>query len=272
MAVPSAPTGVTVPTFYYGTGQVPVSWTYVGTGAQTGYQFRWREAGSATWRGETVDKTSATPSGVFPPNLVANSTFDVDTAGWESNGVFGSRPSATFARSTVRAHTGAGSLLATWVTGGVTSWVNTLVDTTTGKTYDASAWVYVPTGSPDPYLDVMFIKYGDTTPVKDAWTRLTLRFTSDVNGVFPGIGTVSRAADQQQAWIDDFSVVERLAPGPYELQVRTRNAEGWGAWSTTQTVNVAPTAWQRVNGTWTPRNRMVRVVGAWRTVKAKEIA
>lgn len=271
MAVPLAPTGITVPsTILYGSGQFTVSWTFNGTGPQTGYQFQWREAGSGTWRSNLLETTSATTSGAFPPNHIANSGFD-GASGWESNGMFGTRNSSTFASATTKAHTGTASLEVTWAAGNPVTWVNTFLNTITpGREYDVTAWVWSPSGTAEPYIEIAFYDSSPNAPIPKAqWTQIHLLTRSSATDWFPGVSVFNSRAGEQ-TWIDDYSILERLAPGDYEMQVRTSNAEGLGPWSATKTFTVEAPIWQRMAGAWVPLPRRVRVGGSWAMAKTRE--
>jgi hypothetical protein len=273
MAVPSAPTGVTVPaTILWGDGQFPVSWTFVGTGPQTGYGFQWREAGSGTWRGGGVENAGSSASGLFPSNHVTNSGFETDTTGWTgANTAFGAYETSTIARSTERAHSGVASLRATWPSA-YRTWCNTTVPgLLVGATYDVSTWVWVPAGSPIPQLTIVFYTPDRGRPgVREAWVQQRLSFVAAVDTHFPGMVAYG-THDGHQVWLDDVLFVERLAPGGYELQVRTRNADGWGPWSATKTFEVGPSVWRREGDEWVPRMRRVRVGDDWTMAKTREI-
>lgn len=113
-------------------------------------------------------------------NLVANPSFEVDLAGWESDpqgGVY--TPALTTIRSTAQHQSGAASMLVTWPGSGSASWVDVPVFVVIGRTYTASLYVYVPSGSPDVALAVRPpVTTTATTATKNAWTRLSVTFTA----------------------------------------------------------------------------------------------
>lgn len=74
-----------------------------------------------------------------------------------------------------------------------------------GETYTASAYVYVPTGSPDVALHVPFIAAGTATSTKDAWTRITCTFTA--TATFHLLAVVADTADAGDVvYVDDVQV------------------------------------------------------------------
>lgn len=165
--------------------------------------------GFVTFLNVTVAKAATSAELVtVRTNLVVNPSFETNTSNWESNAAFGVYTPAALARSTTRAQSGAASLLATWPTG-VRSWVNAYAITglTTGATYTASSYVWVPTGSPDPRMEVAFGANGARTSVKNAWQRISLTFTAPGPAVFIGVQVDSPSAGQQ-CWVDSV-LVER---------------------------------------------------------------
>lgn len=145
-----------------------------------------------------------------PHNLLdvqnAGSLEDGTTDGWAVAG-FAGYTLGTLANSTTRAVDGTRSLLVTW-NGGPDPGLARCVATnlTVGRTYTVSAYVWVPSGSPDVYLKDLYT--GTTsaaTSLKDQWVRLSFQ-------VVPTLGIVSCAvvADSttsgDEVWVDGAQV------------------------------------------------------------------
>ena len=140
---------------------------------------------------------------VTPGNLLAaeDASFEGGTVGgWQAGGLPGP---GSLSNSTTRAYVGTRSLLATWHTG---SFARAYLDVplSIGTTYAASAYVWVPTGSPavslcvsDPYTQ------SAASTVFDGWQRLSITFvaTAATAQVYVTVGLASTTAGQQ-AWID----------------------------------------------------------------------
>lgn len=167
-------------------------------------------------------------------NLVTNPSFETNTTGWLSSTGYGAATSpATFARSTTRANTGTASLLVTWPTTSYT-WVDTqITGLTPGATYTASCYVWVPTGSPDVRMNVLFIAAGDWTTVKNAWTRISVTFTASSSGqAFIG-PQVYGSTSGQQVYVDSVMLEKWFEPTAY-FDGSTAAGGGWTyAWTGT---------------------------------------
>lgn len=143
--------------------------------------------------------------------LESNGTFETNVASWESNGVFGTFAAATFARSTLRAHGGVASLEATWpTTGGGNpnqSWVNHVsIPTINGRRMRFSAWMYVPTGSPNVRLEVVFMVGALPVALKDQWVQQSIEWVADGGGAFCGMRTDAGSTAGTKAYLDDVLV------------------------------------------------------------------
>jgi hypothetical protein len=142
--------------------------------------------------------------------LSANAaSFETSVADWESNTVFGTFTAATsWVRSTTRAQNGSASLLATWPTTGIGSWVDTIVSGfVIGRTYTVSAYVWVPTGSPDPNIHIAFVGNGSATSTKDAWVRISHTFVALSDTHFCGV-RVASATSGQTCYVDAVQIDE----------------------------------------------------------------
>lgn len=151
-------------------------------------------------------------------NFVAaeSASFEGGTVGDWAFDTFWGFPVGTRANSAVRAQSGTKSMLITWPTTAGGSWVKTIVSgLVVGRTYTASAYVYVPTGSPDVWLDEPFgIGAGAYTSVKNAWSRITLTFvaTAPSHSFGPHVATATAG---QQCWVDSVQVDEGSTAGAF---------------------------------------------------------
>lgn len=111
---------------------------------------------------------------------------------------------------------GTKSMLITWPTAAGGCWVKTFFSgLVIGRTYTASAYVYVPTGSPDVKLDEPFgVVQGAATAVKNAWTRITATFVATATSHSTG-PYVATATAGNQCWIDGIQIDEGSAPGTF---------------------------------------------------------
>jgi hypothetical protein len=148
---------------------------------------------------------------------------ETSIADWYTGNNFGfSTPARSLAQSAVRAHSGTKSLLVTWETMGGSPASSEFAGTTIsglikGRQYNAKVWVYVPAGSPDPYLTATGIIFGNgpSTATKDAWVQISTAWRAEGTtqnlavAVNPAVGT----AGGTQMWIDDLTVSEDQ-PGP----------------------------------------------------------
>jgi hypothetical protein len=157
-----------------------------------------------------------------PPGVAGNllpaedASFEGGTVGSWAFDTFWGFPVGTRTNSAVRAWSGTKSLLITWPTTAGGSWVKTFfTGLVIGRTYTASAYVYVPAGSPDVRFDEPFgVVQGPSTAVKNAWTRITATFvaTSTFHSTGPYVATATAG---NQCWIDGIQIDEGPAPGTF---------------------------------------------------------
>lgn len=105
-------------------------------------------------------------------NLVTNPSAESGITGWVAGG---SAP-PTLSHSSAQALFGTDSMLCTWATGGILPLAQyDVTGLTPGRTYTASCYVYVPTGSPDviPAFGGLGV-FGTGVATKDAWTRMSV--------------------------------------------------------------------------------------------------
>ena len=137
-------------------------------------------------------------------NMVTNSSFEVDVAGWSAAGTV----VPTLTRSTTRAQSGAASLLVAWGTGGTGPAAQiTVYGLEVGNVYTASAYVYVPSGgSPAVRLSVSGIATGTASAVTNAFTRVTYTFTATNTFAVLQVTPNSSPTSGHQVWVDAVQV------------------------------------------------------------------
>jgi len=143
---------------------------------------------------------------VEPLDLDAQNFEGGTTANWDVN-TFWSQPGATLTNSTARAHAGTRSLLITWPTTSNGSWVVRQIYTVVGESYTVTAWVYVPSGSPNVRFSVPFEYSTVATTVKNSWTQITVNFVAKGTTSYIGLDIdPGTATAGQQCWVDDVAV------------------------------------------------------------------
>lgn len=143
-------------------------------------------------------------------NLVsANAaSMETDASDWSSTTGFGAYTLCTVAHSAVRAWDGTKSVLLTWpTTAGGSLGVTVVTGLVIGRTYTFSAYVYVPTGSPDVCMTIALIANGSTTAVKNAWQRISITWTATQSTIQVGPRVTGSTAGQQ-CWVDGFQADE----------------------------------------------------------------
>ncbi|MGV9535018.1 carbohydrate binding domain-containing protein [Streptosporangium sandarakinum] len=146
-------------------------------------------------------------------NMVTNSSFETDTAGWSSAGTV----APALARSTTRAQSGTASLLVTWGTGSTGPAAQiTVYGLEIGEIYTASAYVYVPSGgSPAVRLGVSGIGTGTASAVTNAFTRISCTFTATNTFQVLQITPATSPTSGQQVWADAVQVERGSAVTAY---------------------------------------------------------
>lgn len=130
-------------------------------------------------------------------NLITNPSFEVDLSGvTASNG-------ATLTRDTSKSYVGAASMQVAENSATSTQGFRVnITGLTVGRTYNASAWVYVPTGTPQIVTTVTNIGYGTTNTVNDAWQQLNMTFVATATTQSFGIDTNGNAQIGKVFWVD----------------------------------------------------------------------
>jgi hypothetical protein len=145
-------------------------------------------------------------------NLCTNPNFEGGTtAGWAGAGT----PAPTLAISTVQAHSGTQSMKVT--TTGVASFLPNATfnfPVTNGSTYEASAWVWVPTGSPAVVLGIGST-LGAASTIFNAWQRLTVTYAATSTGTQNFTIVQSGTAAGQFFYADDVLIEAGADLGSY---------------------------------------------------------
>lgn len=137
-------------------------------------------------------------------SAAAASFEDGTTGGWATT--FVGYTSPTIANSSTRAWDGTKSLLITWATSALSAAGYRVTGLTIGRTYTASAYVWVPAGSPTARLDAYFVTTGSSASAA-AWTRVSVTFTATSTAHYIVLRATSTGAGQQ-AWVDGFQLDE----------------------------------------------------------------
>lgn len=155
-----------------------------------------------------VDYTPPANDTLVVPNLVRNGNFELSSQYWEANTAFGAFVAPqSYTTSTEQAKFGTKSLKVVWPDG--KSFVNHFaLATTINKWYVFSMWVYVPSGSPDVFLDNLFKATGSPTSVKNQWVRISLPFISTDDYSFLGLGMGTTGQAGTVAYIDGVMLTE----------------------------------------------------------------
>jgi hypothetical protein len=146
---------------------------------------------------------------------VNQASMETSVADWFSNNAFGTLTPATISSSTLHPQVGTKGGLATWPTTALgSSAMTTVTGLVVGRVYTASAYVWVPTGSPDVSLGVTFGVTGAATSVKNALTRISVTFTATASGHILG-PRVSSATSGQQCFFDAVMLDEGSTVGTF---------------------------------------------------------
>ncbi|MDT9695365.1 LamG-like jellyroll fold domain-containing protein [Streptomyces sp. P17] len=137
-------------------------------------------------------------------NLVTNPGFETDLSGWSAGGTV----PPTLTQSVTHVFSGSQAMLITWGAGGTLPLAQlTVQGLDIGTTYTASAYVWVPTGSPACLL-VMGGQLGASSAVNDAFTRIGVTFTATDTSHTVQVWPATSPTAGQQAWVDAVQVEE----------------------------------------------------------------
>lgn len=135
-------------------------------------------------------------------NWITNPTFEASVGSW-SGFAFG-YDTSTITQSNTHVHDGAQALKMTYANGTQGGWAGAFVrGLTIGSTYTMSAWVYVPTGSPDVHVDIYGVAAGAATSTKNAFVRISCTFVATQTSLFVAVtsGTATTTT-AMSVWVD----------------------------------------------------------------------
>lgn len=191
-------------------------------------------AGNGRWiYGPQITGSSSTS--ITATRTFANYNFEGTTHSWANNNFFGAYTDCTFASTTTRPKSGSNSLEITWPNSMQSRIVTPqLSGFEVGRRYRVTADIYVPTGGPTVMLDpfLQSNSRGGVILDKDTWISAVAEFDAATTGIFFAVVGLS-TTNGTKTFVDNV-VIEALPPEPglYTAQVRTSDAEGYGAWST----------------------------------------
>lgn len=203
-------------------------------------------------------------AGSYSPSVAGN-LLDAESASFEGGTIGGwigggSNP-PTLSVSTLHPQDGSKGLLVTWATGGFIPLAGvTVTGLVIGRYYTFSAYVYVPTGSPDVYLSATAggNTAGVATSTKNALTRIYVTFLADANQTDVQVWPSTSPTAGQTCYLDAAQVDEgtttvaftTAAPPLYDIWTGT--VDSWGdAW----TGGRRPVARVRASDRWARLNR-----------------
>ena len=139
-------------------------------------------AKSAAYGDEVIPTTVA--------NLVTNPSFEVDTAGWVTTGVYGLNPGATLTRVTTQKAVGTAAAQVDTTPGSFQGIADHSIDVVAGVTYQATAYVKGNAGGEQLFLGMggPLGAGGASSEVNQAftattsWQRITVTFTPTISG------------------------------------------------------------------------------------------
>lgn len=172
--------------------------------------------------------------------LSANDASFETSVGW---GVGGQVP--TLSQSAVRSFDGSKSMLAAW--SAVSSDSQARLNVTglvVGLTYTVSAYVYVPTGSPNVTLQAAALGnvLSAAMTTKDAWTRIVITAVATATN---GLLIFRPTATNGQAWIDAVMLEQSDTASPFSAAP----GDPW-VFIDTSIGMVAPYRWRAPAGSW----------------------
>ena len=203
-------------------------------------------------------------AGSYSPTVAGN-FLDAETASFEGgtvgSWVAGGSVPPTLSVSTSHPQDGAKGLLITWGTGGFLPLAGTTFSgLVIGRYYTASAYVYVPTGSPDVLLAVTAGggTFGSYTATKNALTRISVTWLADSTSADLQLWPNSAPTSGQTCYLDAAQVdegtttVDFTTAAPPLYDIWTGTVDSWGdAW----TGGRRPVARVRASDRWARLNR-----------------
>ena len=181
-------------------------------------------------------------AGSYSPTISGNmlaaedASFEGGTTGTWAAG--GSVP-PTLTNSTSHPQEGTKGLLITWGTGGFFPLAQVSVTgLVIGRYYTASAYVWVPSGSPDPFLAIGGVTTGTQTTTKNALTRISVTWLADANSALLQLWPYQAPTAGQTCYVDAVQVDEGTTKGDFTTappplyDLWTGTVDEWvGAWT-----------------------------------------
>lgn len=186
---------------------------------------------------ETVQSGST----ILRTNLCVNPGFETNVTGWTGT-------SASIARSTTYAHSGAHSGLVT--PGSTSGSVAAIATTVSGQAHMLSAWVYSEEATTVRLSVVSPAVTGSTVSIPaDTWTRVSVAFTSNTTSTTYSVNTVSST---QPFYLDDVLLEQTSELRPH-FDGATIDALGWDyGWTGTANASTSTAKALSVSGAPAP--------------------
>ena len=169
--------------------------------------------------GSTSYGTGLYGVGTYSPTIAGNllsaesASFEGGTVGdWTAGGTV----APTLSVSTSHPQDGAKGLLITWGTGGTLPQAGvTVTGLVIGRYYTASAYVYVPTGSPDPLLAIAGSVLGAATATKNALERISVTWQATASSATVQVWPNTAPTAGQTCYVDAVQVDEGTTLGDF---------------------------------------------------------
>ena len=157
--------------------------------------------------------------GSYSPTISGNllsaedASFEAGTVGtWAAGGTV----PPTLSNSTAHPQVGTKGLLITWGTGGTLPLAGvTVTGLVIGRYYTASAYVYVPSGSPDPQLAIAGSTLGASTATKNALERISVTWQAAASSETLQVWPATSPTAGQTCYVDAVQVDEGTTVGDF---------------------------------------------------------
>lgn len=161
-------------------------------------------------------------------NLVTNPSFESGLTDWDKTA------SPTIAQDATHVKHGSQAMRVTWGAPAAQAVFTDVYGLDIGRTYTASAYVWVSTGAPAIFPYILGMTVGTASTLNDQWQRLTYTFTATATKhrfLFQTVGTPTAGT---QCWIDAVQLWEgssalplnHLANGDFETSVANWASSG----------------------------------------------
>ena len=158
-------------------------------------------------------------------NMHPNPSVETNIAYWFTTITDTSFPASSVVQSATRAFIGTKSVLATWMTSalGCNAGAN-VSGHVIGRTYIASMYVYVPTGSPNVRLKPGTASPSAYTSLKDQWVRLSATYAPSGDSVYISVESAASTAGQtcyiDAAMVDEGTTLQTYTATPPPISDR----------------------------------------------------